>query len=108
MFLKEWAQHLRDLVAGSKVQGQSISGKGKLTAAKMLKIQNHYGRAIKDYAHDEDLLKKRIFPILFHMSSSSFGSEQQPGQRTLGATKSTKRCLQYCKEACANIQRACR
>ena len=67
---KRMGTALRNLVAGSKAQGQSISGKGKLTAAKMLKIQNYYGRAIKDYAHDVDLLKKRIFAILFHMSSS--------------------------------------
>ena len=62
---------LRNLVATSKAQKQSLAGKGKLTQEKITKIQNYYGRAIKDNANDVDLMKKRIFAILFHMSSSN-------------------------------------
>ena len=53
-----------------KAQGQSISGKGKLTEALVKKIQNYYGRAIRDNSDDTTLMKKRIFAILFHLSSS--------------------------------------
>ena len=41
-----------------------------MTQEKILKIQNYYGRAIKDNAHDIELAKKRIFAFLFHMTSS--------------------------------------
>ena len=48
----------------------SIAGKGKLTKEKILKIQNYYGRAIKDNSHDTLLMRKRIFAILFHLTST--------------------------------------
>ena len=67
---KRMGTALRNLISSAKAQGQSITGRGKLTAAKATKIQNYYGRAIKDYADDQELLKKRIFAILFHMSST--------------------------------------
>ena len=83
-----------------------MTGKGKLTQDKMAKIQNYYGRAIKDNVHDIDLMKKRIFAILFHPSSSdqhpkhthchpgeslgAFGNEQMPSQRRQGHIKSTR------------------
>ena len=51
-------------------QKQSISGKGKLTKEKVLKIQNYYGRVIKDNAHDPAFAKKRMFAILFHLTST--------------------------------------
>ena len=35
-----------------------------------MKIQNYYGQAVKDNADDIELLKKRIFAILFHLTSS--------------------------------------
>ena len=61
----------RNLIATSKAQNDSITGKGKLTQKKVLKIQNYYGRAIKDYCNDTSLLKKIIFAILFHLTSSN-------------------------------------
>ena len=61
---------LRNLVSESKAQKDSISGKGKLTKDKIDKIQNYFGRAIKDHAKDIPLLKKRIMAILFHLSST--------------------------------------
>ena len=67
---KRMGTALRKLVDVSKAQGKSISGRGKMTKEKILKIQNFYGRAVKDNANDIPLLKKRIFAILFHMSSS--------------------------------------
>ena len=67
---KRMGTALRRLSVEAKAQGSSISGKGKLTYAKILKIQNYYGRAIKEYSNDVDLLKKRIFAILFHLSST--------------------------------------
>ena len=54
----------------TKVQGKSISGRGQLTKEK-IKIQNYYGRAIKDNADDLETMKKKIFAILFHMSSTN-------------------------------------
>ena len=67
---KRMGTAIRNLISSAKAQGQSITGRGKLTASKAAKIQNYYGRAIKDYAADQELLKKRIFAILFHMSST--------------------------------------
>ena len=67
---KRMGTALRKLVDVLKAQGKSISGRGKLTKEKIVKIQNYYGRAVKDNANDIPLLKKRIFAILFHMCSS--------------------------------------
>ena len=61
---------LRHSIAVSKVQKQSLSGKGTLTQDKIAKIQNYYGHAIKDYSSDITLLNRRIFAILFRFSSS--------------------------------------
>ena len=61
---------LRNLKAEAKAAKKSIGGKGKLTDEKVFKIQNYYGRAIKDNAGDTELMKKRIFAILFHMTST--------------------------------------
>eukprot|EP00795_Rhopilema_esculentum_P002650 gene2650-847_t len=67
---KRMGKALRDFVAICKSQKQSVSGKGKLTNEKITKIQNYYGRAIKDNTDDIDVMRKRIFAILFHMSST--------------------------------------
>ena len=67
---KRMGTALRKLVDVTKAQGKSISGRGKLTKEKIMKIQNFYGRAVKDYSNDVPLLKKRIYAILFHMTSS--------------------------------------
>ena len=74
---KRMGTALRKLSAEAKLQGSSISGKGKLTNAKILKIQNYYGRAIKDHANDIGLLKRRIFAILFHLSSTDENPKHQ-------------------------------
>ena len=74
---KRMGTALRKLSAEAKSQGSSISGKGKLTNAKILKIQNYYGRAIKDHANDVGLLKRRIFAILFHLSSTDENPKHQ-------------------------------
>eukprot|EP00795_Rhopilema_esculentum_P005697 gene5697-10946_t len=65
---KRMGSALRNLVAESKAQKQPVSGKGKITQEKMLKIQIYYGRAIKNHAGDIPLLKKRIVAILLHLS----------------------------------------
>ena len=67
---KHMGTALRSLVAIAKVQKESISGRGKLTQDKITKIQNFYGRAIKDNPNDIEMMRKRIFAILFHYSSS--------------------------------------
>ena len=67
---KRMGTALRNIVAISKAQKNSISGKGKLTHAKIQRIQNYYGKAIKDHSHDVNLCKKRIMAILFHLSST--------------------------------------
>ena len=80
---KRMGTALRKLSAESKSQGSSISGRGKLTQVKLTKIQNYYGRAIKDHADDLELLKRRIFAILFHLSSSDDNPKHHhcpPGQ----------------------------
>eukprot|EP00112_Aurelia_sp_Birch-Aquarium-sp1_P002811 Seg1311.5 transcript_id=Seg1311.5/GoldUCD/mRNA.D3Y31 product="hypothetical protein" protein_id=Seg1311.5/GoldUCD/D3Y31 len=82
---KRMGTALRNIVATSKAQKDSISGKGKLTQEKMTKIQNYYGRAIKDNANDVDLLKKRIFAIIFHLSSSDLNPKHThcpPGDKS--------------------------
>ena len=74
---KRMGTALRRLSVEAKAQGSSISGKGKLTNAKIMKIQNYYGRAIKEYSNDVDLLKKRIFAIFFHLSSTDQNPKHQ-------------------------------
>ena len=44
---KRMGTALQKLVSTSRVQGESLAGKGKLTKAKIMKIQNYYGRAVK-------------------------------------------------------------
>ena len=66
---KRMGTALNNIVAEAKSQGSSVSGKGKLTKEKILKIQNYYGKAIKDNAGNIELMKKRIFAILFHLTS---------------------------------------
>ena len=76
---------LRRVVAASKAQKDSISGRGKLTQEKMAKIQNYYGRAIKDHADDIPLLKKRIMAIILHLSSTDQSPKHAhcpPGDRS--------------------------
>ena len=58
------------LVAIAKVKKEPISGRGKLTQGKITKIQNLYGCAIKDNPNDIEMMRKRIFTILFHYSLS--------------------------------------
>ena len=67
---KRMGTALRTIVTASKAQKNSIAGKGKLTQTKMKRIQNYYGKAIKDHSHDVKLCKKRIMAILFHLSST--------------------------------------
>ena len=68
---KRMGTALMNIVASSKASKESISGKGKLTMVKIKKIQNYYGRAIKDHTGDDiNLLKKRIMAILLHLSST--------------------------------------
>ena len=67
---KRMGAALRNLKAEAKAAKKPIGGKGKLTDEKVVKIQNYYGRAIKDNAGDTELMKKRIFAILFHMTST--------------------------------------
>ena len=75
---KRMGTALRNLVCEAKAKGLSVSGKGKLTQQKILKIQNYYGRAIKDHHDDIPLLRNRIFAILLHLSSSDeFPKHQQ-------------------------------
>eukprot|EP00795_Rhopilema_esculentum_P016781 gene16781-8241_t len=66
---KRMGTALNNIVAEAKSQGSSVSGKGKLTKEKILKIQNYYGKAVKDNAGNIELMKKRIFAILFHLTS---------------------------------------
>ena len=67
---KRMGTTLRNLVAIAKVQKESISGRGKLTQDKITKIQNFYGCAIKDNPNDIEMMRKRIFAIFSHYSSS--------------------------------------
>ena len=67
---KRMGTALNNLVSQCKAEKSSISGKGQLTREKIIKIQNYYGRAIKDNAPDICLMKKRIFAILYHLCSS--------------------------------------
>ena len=82
---KRMGTALRNLTDDCKSRKESISGKGKLTAVKITKIQNYYGRAIKDHCNDIELMKKRIYAILFHMSSSDLFPKHHhcpPGEKS--------------------------
>ena len=68
---KRMGTALRNLVAMSKAQKVQLSGKGKLTQMKIAKIQNYYGKAIKDNSSDIQLMKKCIMAILLHLSSTN-------------------------------------
>ena len=61
---------LRKLIETSKAEGCPISGKGTVTKDMMLRIQNYYGKAVKEQSDDVPLLKKRIFAFLFYLASS--------------------------------------
>ena len=67
---KRMGTALRKLIETSKARGESVSGRGKLTQEKVTKIQNYYGRAIKDNTSDLSVLKQRIYAIFFHLCSS--------------------------------------
>ena len=56
---------LRKLIETSKAKGCRISDKGKVTEDMVLKIQNDYGKAVKEHSDSGPLLKKRSFAILF-------------------------------------------
>ena len=82
---KRMGTALRNLVAIAKAKKESISGRGKLTQDKITKIQNFYGRAIKDNPDDIEMMRKRIFAILFHYSSSDNNPKHvhcPPGDRS--------------------------
>ena len=66
---KRMGTGLRKLVDTSKAGGNLISGRGKLAKDNFLKIQNYYVKTVKENAYDLVLLKKRIFAIVFHMTS---------------------------------------
>ena len=67
---KRMGTALRKLKGELKARGQSISGKGKLTDSLVKKIQNYYGRAIREHSDNTVQMKKRIFATIFHLSSS--------------------------------------
>lgn len=61
---------LRTLVEKQKAQGQPIGGKGKLTAERIKKLTNYYGRAIKDHKGDLDAMVNAVWASFFHTLSS--------------------------------------
>ena len=67
---KRMGTALRNCVESSKVMTKSVAGRGKVTQQKITKIQNYYGRAIKDNCSDAELCRRRIIAILLHMSST--------------------------------------
>ena len=56
---KRMGTALRKIVESSKAAGSSISGRGKLTQDKIAKIQNYYGKAVKENCNDLPQMKKR-------------------------------------------------
>ena len=68
---KQMGTALKKLEDTCQAQGKSISGRGGLTKEKIIKIQNYYGREMKDNTGDIELVKKRVFAILSHMSSTN-------------------------------------
>lgn len=51
-------------------QDEKLGGRGKLTDVVIEKIQNYYGKAIKDQAPDINKMKDAIYASLFHMVST--------------------------------------
>ena len=121
---------LRRLSVEAKAQSSSVSGKGKLTNAKIWKIQSHYERAVKEH-DDVDLLKKIIFAIFFtflqqirilsiniaqqHQILGAFGQGHWQILLSLVPTKIMKLCqltmasgwFQYFKDFAAKMKRLC-
>ncbi len=82
---KRMGTALNNLKSECRAQGERITGKGKLTNQMILKIQNYYGKAIKDNAEDISVMKKRIFAILYHLTSSDKDPKHMhcpPGERS--------------------------
>ncbi|KAK7473611.1 hypothetical protein BaRGS_00035158 [Batillaria attramentaria] len=61
---------LRTLVEKRKAQGQPIGGRGKLTAERIKKLTNYYGRAIKDNKGNLDATVNAVWASFFHTLSS--------------------------------------
>ena len=105
---KRMGTALNNLVAQGKAQKDSISGKGKLTKDKIIKIQNYYGRAIKDNSSDVVMMKKEYLPpftiyapltriqsmFITHLEigHGAFGKGPSPKVKPLESIMSMKRC----------------
>lgn len=67
---KRMGTALRNLVEKKKAQGESISGRGKLTEARIKELTSYYGRAIKDNAHDLEAMQSAVWASFFHTVSN--------------------------------------
>lgn len=67
---KRMSTALRKLKASSKSDGKNLGGRKKLTNETIDKMQNYYGRALKDNAPDVTKMKNAVFSSLFHMIST--------------------------------------
>ena len=71
---KRVGSRLRRLKSSHKgvklADGKGVSGKGRLTDAKIDLLQNYYGLAVRENLHDIDKMAKAIKAFLYHVASS--------------------------------------
>ena len=62
----------RKLKDDLKVNGKSISGKGRLTDALVKNIEHYYGRPVREHSDDIVQMKRGMFAIIiFHLLPSN-------------------------------------
>ncbi|KAJ4447696.1 hypothetical protein ANN_09704 [Periplaneta americana] len=62
---------LKTSYKGKKLQdGKSLDGKNRLTEAVIDQIQNYYGMAIRQNVNSAENMRKAVWAVLFHISSS--------------------------------------
>lgn len=64
-------RRLKTSYKGKKLQdGKSLDGKNRLTEAVIDQIQNYYGMAIRQNVNSAENMRKAVWAVLFHISSS--------------------------------------
>ena len=64
-------RRLKTNYKGKKLEdGNGLDGKNRLTESVIDKIQNYYGMAIRQNVHNVEAMKKAVWAVLFHLSSS--------------------------------------
>lgn len=75
---KRLGTRLRNLVKIEKrTDGSRLSGKGKLTKARIDSLQNYFGQAIKSNSHDLEGMQTAVKAIIYHSVDNEDREEQR-------------------------------